>query len=190
MYRLFYWVLGAAALAEFFSTGAQGSGFHLLPAPVKFLPDMLSVIFAVYVIGAGVRTKFQAVPVKYLLVFGALSVIIICGILANNVAAGPIVAGMRYYLRGIPFFFLPAVMAVPEWKLRRYLYFVLGISFLQVPFAIYERYHLESTGHETGDGVIGTLGDSGGLSLYLICVMCVLAAAMLRGRISKTAFFV
>jgi hypothetical protein len=188
MYRLLYVAFGAAALAEFLTTSYKGSGFPILPGPLKFLPELLSGVYAGYVVGAGLRTRFYRVPVRYLAVFGAIAVIILCGVLANDVASGPILAGMRYYLRGIPFFFLPAVISIGDGQLRRYLYFVLGLSFLQVPLSLYQRYALESSGHDTGDGVMGTVMDSGGLTLFLISAMCVLTAAMVRGRISKVAF--
>ena len=182
--------MAAATLAEFLTTSFKGSGLPILPGPAKFLPELLSGVFAVYVISAGLRRKFNTVPIKYLVMFAALTLIVLCGVLSNGVASGPILAGMRYYLRGLPFFFLPAVMDLKDWQLRRYLYFILGLSFLQVPLSMYQRYALESTGHETGDGVMGTTQSSGGLTLLLICVVCVLAAAMLRGRIGKVAFTV
>jgi hypothetical protein len=66
--------------------------------------------------------------------------------------------------------------------------FVLGLSFLQVPISMYQRYFSEATGHTTGDTVTGTLMDSGCMTLILICVICVLGTAMLQGRIKKVTF--
>jgi hypothetical protein len=137
---------------------------------------------------AGARSQFQLVSTKYLIVFGSLALVLVCGILANAEPAGPILSEMRYMLRCIPFFFLPAVLDLKEWQLERIMKFVLALSLIQVPLSMYQRYFLESTGHVSGDGVTGTIMDSGCMTLFLICVICVLAAAMLRGRISKFTF--
>jgi hypothetical protein len=188
MYYLFYLVLASSAMAEFFTTSYKGTGLPILPGPVKFLPEMLSAAYATFVVVAGLRQKFSSVPVKYLLVSGMIVVIIVCGVLVNDVAPGPVLAGMRYYLRALPFLFFPAVMKLQDWQLRRYLNFILALCFFQVPLSIYQRYHLETHGLSTGDGVMGTLMDSGGLSLFLICVMCVLSAAVVRGLLGRTAF--
>lgn len=190
MYPLFFLVLAASQTAEFLTTSYKGSGLPILPGPLKFVPELLSLVYAVYIVSAGIHQSLKNIPVKYLMIFGAIGVILICGIFANEEAPGPILAGMRYYLRGIPFFFLPAVLNFNDWKLRRCMYFVLGLAFLQVPLSIYQRLHLESLHHSTGDGVMGTLQDSGDLTLFLICVICVLAAAMARGRIGRIRFTV
>lgn len=190
MYRLVYFVLGAAVLAECFSTqGVHGGpNFGVLPSPLRFLPEAMTGIVAAYVLFAGVRKQFHRVPVKYWLLFGALSLILVCGILANDEATGPVLNGMRYYLRAIPVFFLPAVLEMTEEQLRRVIRYVTGLALLQTPISMYQRYVLESGGHSSGDGVSGTLMDSGAMTLILICVICVLSAAMLHKRISKLTY--
>jgi len=190
MYRVLYLVLAAVGLAEFSSTLPLHPGPNLtfLPAPVKFLPEIFSVLCAVYVVIAGISRHFHLVSIKYWIAFGLFTIIIVCGALANTEAPGPILGELRYFLRPIPFFFLPAVLDFKEWQKDRILKFVLGLSFLQVPISIYQRYYCELRGWSTGDGVTGTMIDSGCMTLVLICVICVLAAAMLRGRITKWSF--
>jgi hypothetical protein len=190
VYRLVYFVLGAAMLAEFFSTpGVHGGpNFGVLPSPLRFLPEAMTGIVAVYVLFAGVRKQFHRIPVKYWFLFGALSLILVCGILANDEATGPVLNGMRYYLRAIPVFFLPAILEMTDEQLRRVLRYVTGLALLQTPISMYQRYVLESGGHSSGDGVSGSLMDSGAMTLILICVICVLSAAMLRKRISKLTY--
>jgi hypothetical protein len=159
-----------------------------LPAAAKFLPEVLSLIAAVFVVLLGVHQNFRFVSAKYLLVFAALAVVIVCGILVNQVAPGPVLAGMRYYLRPIPFFFVPAVFDFSDKQIKQFMRWLLALALLQVPVAVYQRYTLAMTGHISGDHVFGTLMESGNLSIFLICVLCVAAALTLRGQMSKWIF--
>ncbi len=161
---------------------------HLLPAFMKFLPEVFTLIGAAIVTIAGVHQNFRYVSGKYLMVFAALVVVIACGIFVNQVPPGPILAGMRYYLRAIPFFFVPAVFNFNDRQIKRLMLLLLAFSLLQVPLAVFQRYMLAMTGHTSGDKVYGTMMASGNLSIFLICELCVAAAMTLRGRLSKVMF--
>ena len=137
---------------------------------------------------AGVGQRFRFVPVKYWLVFGLMAIWIVCGVLANAVGTGPIVAGARTYLRALPFFLLPAVFNFQDVQIRQQVKLILALSLMQVPLAIAQRYIILSAGGYTGDPVFGTLMLSSNLSIYLICVVCVLVGMFIRGRISKPIF--
>jgi len=179
-----YLVICAVMLAAYLSDPAV----HLLPAPVKFLPDLLSVLIVIYVIAAGSRQRFRLVNTKYWLIFGALAFAVMCGPLINQEAVGPIINGMRWYLRAIPFFFLPAVAQFDDEDLEKMLKLFLAFSLLQCPLAVYQRISNEAIGIQSGDAVIGTMMDSGVLSLFLIAAMSVMSALMLRGRLGKVWF--
>ncbi|HEY6454258.1 MAG TPA: hypothetical protein VIY90_03145 [Steroidobacteraceae bacterium] len=176
-----YLVILASMLAAYVSSPDVG----LAPGIVKFLPDLLSICTAVYVVLAGTRQRFRYVGFKYWLIFAALTLALICGPLVNHEAPGPIINGMRYYLRAIPFFFLPAVVAYSEEDLKRFMYLILGLSLLQCPIAAYQRYTVAENNQFSGDPVIGTLMISGILSLFLISVLCIMGSLMVRGRVGK-----
>jgi hypothetical protein len=184
----------AVMLAGYFGTpeGAtlEGIALHtpgagIAPAFVKFVPDMLSIAIVIYVVTAGIGQQFRFVNTKYWLVFGALAVIIASGCLANQEAPGPIINGMRYYFRAIPWFFLPAVYRFKDKEIAQFLKLVMGFALLQVPVAVWQRHKTAALGLWTGDAVVGTLLASGVLSLVLIGVLCVLAGMALKGRIGK-----
>lgn len=179
-----YVVIASAMLSAYVSS----PDVHLAPGVVKFLPDLVSAVLMVYIFVEGVRQQFRYVNVKYWLIFGALALTILCGPLVNQEDVGPIVAGIRYCVRAIPLFFLPAVVNFSDRDVQRYLKFLLALSLLQVPISAYQRVTGVARGLFTGDLVIGTLMNSGVVSLFLISVMCVMAALMLRGRISKIWF--
>jgi hypothetical protein len=176
-----YLVIAAVMLAAYLSDPTV----HLLPAPFKFLPDLLSVLVVIYVVAEGSRQRFRLINSKYWLIFGALAFTMVCGALINQEAVGPIINGMRWYLRAIPMFFLPAVAKFDDQDLEKLLKVFLGFSLLQCPVALYQRLSNEAVGILTGDVVIGTMMDSGVLSLFLIAALSVMSALMLRGRLSK-----
>jgi hypothetical protein len=131
-----------------------------LPPILRFLPDALSALVILYVLFAGVRDHFRLVAPKYWIVFGAMTVVIICGVIDNQSGVGPLLSGTRFYLRPVPMFFLPAVLSLSDEQLRRQLKWLLALAFLQVPVAIYQQYVIQSEGRFTGDDVKGTLMDS------------------------------
>src|SRR5271169_4384288 len=100
-----YVVIATAMLSAYVSS----PDVHLAPSVVKYLPDLVSAVLMVYIFVEGVRQQFRYVNVKYWLIFGALALTILCGPLVNQEEVGPIVAGIRYCVRAIPLFFLPAV---------------------------------------------------------------------------------
>ena len=159
-----------------------------LPSILRFAPEALSAVFVVYILFAGTRDRFRLVAPKYWLAFGALAVVILCGIVNSNPGVGPVLSGMRFYVRAVPLFFLPAVYAFTDEQLKRQLKWVLGFAFLQVPISVYQRWVIQSEGRFSGDDVKGTMLDSGILSVFLICVVVVLTGLAMRGRIGKIKY--
>src|ERR1700722_7585298 len=132
-----------------------------LPTVLRFLPEAMSAVVVVYVLLAGTRDRFRLVAPKYWFTFGALAIVIVCGIINNAAEVGPMLSGMRFYLRAVPLFFLPAVLPLSDDQLKRQLKWLLAVSILQVPVAVYQRWVVQSEGRFTGDDVRGTIGDSG-----------------------------
>jgi hypothetical protein len=185
MQFLMFLVIPVSTLAVYLSSQ---DGVHWLPSVAKFLPETFSLITAALVVLLGVHQNFRFVSGKYLLIFAALLVVVVCGILVNQVPPGPTLAGMRYYLRAIPFFLVPAVFDFRDRQLKPLLILIFALSILQVPVACYQRYEVATHGLFTGDFVSGTMMESGYLSIFLICELCVMAAMAIRGGISKFTF--
>jgi hypothetical protein len=183
MHILILAMIAAVTLASYLTD------LHVVPRALKFLPEMMSGVAVLYVVAAGIPQRFRWVNSKYWLVFFGLVAVLVCGAIAESVGPGPIVSGMRYYLRAMPFFFLPAVYEFKDWQLRQYFQVLFAICLLQIPTALYERHAIMAAAHyDAADAVIGTLGESGVMSMFLICALCLLAAAMLRGYLSKWLF--
>lgn len=161
-----------------------------LPPIARFAPEILSGLVILYVMVAGTHNRFRLVAPKYWLVFGALALVILCGIINNNPGAGPLITGLRFCFKAAPLFFLPAVLPMDEPRLRRQFKVLLALAFLQLPVAVYQRWVIMSAGRYSGDGVQGTLMDSGILSMFLICAVLVLTGLLLKHRIGKLPYLV
>jgi hypothetical protein len=164
-----------------------------------YTPEILSMIAAGYVLVVGVQSRFRFVRPVYWLVFGALILLIVVSAIVNQLQPGPMFAGIRNYLRAMPFFFLPAVMLITDRQLRTQLTVLLVLCLIQLPLAYQQRLQtiasaarrgiLETEG-TTGDLTIGTLMGSGLLTLFLIGAACVLTSFYLRRRLSGGRYLV
>ena len=133
MHALVLILILAATLVD-----ALVQAFHLI-GYVRLIPEVFSLIAVVVILMRGVRYGFTLVAPKYWFVFGLLSVIILCGILTNDVGPGPTLAGMRTYLRAIPLFLLPAVYPFTDKQLQQQLKLILAIALIQIPLTVYQR---------------------------------------------------
>jgi hypothetical protein len=163
---------------------------HVAPAPVKFLPEVLSLLATLCVLALGARERFRLVAAHYWLVFAAGAGVILAGVLANAVSPGTFIGGLRYCIRALPLFFVPAVWDFREDQVRTQLRLILGIALLQLPISLYQRHLVTEQGHWSGDSVYGTLMISSAMSIFLIAAMCVAAGLAVRGRLSKLGFLV
>ena len=161
-----------------------------LPGFTALAPEVISAITAVCVVVIGAKQGFSNVQPKYWIVFALLAAFIICGIVVNEVATGPIVAGLRYYLRAIPFFLLPAVVDIREGWTKRHFWLLTFLCLLQSPMAAIQRKAVMDQNRYTGDGVIGTLQTSGSLSVFLVCAACVLVGLEVRRGLLRPALIV
>lgn len=177
MQFLVYAVITSALSFEYL--GAQGYA----PGAIAYVQEILALVTLLVVVVAGVRQRFGNIAARYWFVFGALAVTVVCGLLTNAVDSGPIFAGLRGYLRAIPLFFLPAVVLFSPTQIRAQSLLVLVLAAAQMPIALYQRLTSFAVGSTSGDRTIGTLSDSGSLSIFLICVAAVLFAFLIRGRL-------
>lgn len=160
----------------------------LLPRAFKFLPEVLSALTALLVVIYGARNRFEFVRPAYWFVFGAIAMTMVCGAIANSVDAGPLIAGMRRYLRAMPLFLLPAVYAFTDKQIRNQLLLLLMLCLPQFPIAFSQRMETVSAGGRSGDATVGMLSNSGLLSVFLVCAACILTAALVRKHIRKAVF--
>ena len=179
----------AVTTFQFFQEGDKWGQWAILPGGSQYVAEMLSAAALVFVLVAGTRNRFQFVRPAYWLAFGAMLVIIVCGILANGVEPGPIFAGIRAYLHAIPWFFVPAVYAFSDRQLKTQLHLLLLIAVVQIPFAVQQsRMTISFRLGFTGDWTVGTLMLSPTLSIFVICGACIATAFFARKRLRLWQF--
>jgi hypothetical protein len=181
---------------EFLSSGDRWGRWAILPSAARFMPELLSAAAVLVVLFAGVQNRFRYVRPEYWLLFAGLVLVIICGVVANQVEAGPVIAGMRNYLRAIVWFFIPAVLAFTEANVRQQLKVLLCVAVLQLPLATQQfastvqASAFAGMDKYSGDYTVGSLTGSGTMSVFLIGSLCVLAAFYTRRIIGGAQFAV
>jgi hypothetical protein len=192
MQKLTLLMIVAVTTFDFLVKGDKWGRWAILPGGSQYLPELLSVFALIAVVVLGVRSRFANVAPKYWIIFGTTLLIIACGIIANTVASGPVFAGLRNYLRAIPWFFVPAVFMFTEEHLRTQLKLLLLIGILQIPFAVEQMVRTLARGSHafTGDWIVGTLMLSHTLSIFLVSGICVAAALVARQKIRPRHFVV
>jgi hypothetical protein len=117
----------------------------------------------------------------------ALAIVLLSGFLLQDVPSGAVVAGVRAHLMFIPFFLLPAVYRFSERQIRIQFCVLMGLLFMQVPVAVYQRFIEYAGSMETGDVVRGTATTSSALSLLMMGAIAACITLYLRRRIGVAA---
>jgi hypothetical protein len=190
MQKLALLMIAGVTMAPYLATGDKWGRMAILPGPAKYLPEILGAAALLLVIVLGVRDRFRFVRPAYWVVFGLLAVCLISSGMANALEPGPLLSGIRAYLRSIPWFLVPAVFAFTEKNLQTQLKWLLAISLLQLPISIEQRHQTATNNYYgftalTGDWTTGTLMGSGDLSIFLISGACVIAALTLKRQLPK-----
>ncbi|MEO5378831.1 MAG: hypothetical protein H7832_13770, partial [Magnetococcus sp. DMHC-6] len=135
---------------------------------MTWIPEFVSIYLAGYVIVRFGVERTGALHSKYFVFILAYLTHIAFGLVYNEPKIGVVVAGLRIYLKFLPFFLLPAIF-----ELTRKRYFVLVwmttcLIILQFPVTLYQKF-IEYAGMASGDRIGGTLGfhTSGTLSIFL-----------------------
>jgi hypothetical protein len=163
---------------------------HLISPYFILLPEILSalamiVVFGRFVTGARVNFDWR---------YGAFVVVLLTtitlGYALQDVPTGAMVAGVRNYLKFLPFLLLPAVYPFTMKQLRTQLIVFYGCLVLQTPLAVYQRFVEFSDRMGTGDPVRGTATTSSALSMLLLCGIGGVVTMYLRGKLklSHTLF--
>ncbi len=153
---------------------------------VTWLPEILSLMVLVMVVALFAVDKSPAIHPKYVLFLTAYLLLVFIGVVLNAIPEGPLVAGLRTYLKFIPFFLLPAAYAFSHEQIQSQLKFLLFLILMQVPLVLYQRF-VQYKGVLSGDPMKGMLGNSGQLAIILSCAIAVVIACYLYGKLSRLA---
>jgi hypothetical protein len=147
------------------------------------IPEVLSAIAMLVVLLRlmnGARFYFDW---RYGVFLVVLLATIAFGYAVQDVPSGAMLAGVRSYLKFLPFFLLPAVHRFTPRQLQVQLVFLLVLGLIQTPLAFYQRFVEFGDAMHTGDVVRGTLTTGSAQSMFLICTIAGVVVAYLHGRI-------
>jgi len=184
MNKLLYLLFLSIFLLEFFSTQLGLFGRY-----VTWLPEIISMMAILIISARFILVGGKDTPQKVVFFLGLFFLNIIIGAILNQVPAGPLVAGIRNYLKYLPFFVLPFFYRFSSEQINGQLKLLLFLFLIQCPVALYQRFVITAGANIiTGDWVRGTLTESGLLTVALTCAIAVLMTFYLAKRISLKYF--
>ncbi len=152
------------------------------------IPELLSGIAMLVVLVRlmnGTRVSFDW---RYGVFLAVFLFTIAFGFAVQDVPTGAMLAGVRSYLKFLPFFLLPAVHRFTPRQLQTQLTLLLVIAVgIETPLALYQRFIEFADSMNTGDPVRGTLKTSGGFSLFMVAAIAGVIILHLRGRLRLRA---
>jgi hypothetical protein len=151
------------------------------------IPELLSGVAMLVVLArimGGWRIAFDW---RYGLFIVVLLFTIVFAYTVQDVPDGAMLAGVRSYLKFLPFFLLPAVHRFTPQQLRTQLMLLLVLAMLQTPLALYQRFIEFGNAMHSGDPVKGTLTTSSAMSMFLVAVIAGAVVFYLRGRLRLAA---
>lgn len=182
MNAIIYILVAAVMLTEWMVT-SLGIG----PRFLSWTPEIISASILLIVALRIAADRSVIIPRKYIVLFSVMFVLIAMGIVTNTVQSGAVFAGLRTYFRYAPVFLLPMVYYFSDEQIKRQLKFLLVLALLQLPIAIYQRLTIFKTAN-SGDVITGSVGGSGILSIFLICVMAMMTAFLVKGKIRLSLY--
>ena len=110
------------------------------------------------------------------------------GAVTQNVALGPVVAGIRDYIPMLSLLLLGAIYPFTAQQIRKQIIVLILLLAIQVPLAVYQRFFQYAHRMHTGDVVTGTVTNSGMLSVLMVIGLTVMTVLYLRRRLSLVPY--
>jgi hypothetical protein len=166
-----------------FLSGYLAQRLNVIPSYWVLIPELLSAIAMVVFLGRLVTARSLALDWRYGLFLCLFLFVLLFGFLAQQVPAGAVVAGLRNYVKFLPFFLLAAIYPFTDRQLKVQLYVLMLMLVLQTPLAVYQRFVQFADSMHTGDPVRGMATTSSALTILMIGAIIVVVSLYLRRRI-------
>ena len=150
---------------------------QILPDSATYFPEFFAIIFSLAIVLSFAQRRKIDIDSRVAVILVLFVLVFLSSAIVNNLSPGVLINGMRLNLKFLPFFVLPLVYQFSEVQIRRQLVFVLTLTLIQMPVALYQRF-VKYASNPSGDPVGGTLGvaTSGTLSIWLACVIAVVVS--------------
>jgi hypothetical protein len=174
-------VLIALLIVSIFTLDYLAVKLEVISRFATLVPDIIAMFIALIIVGRILVTRQWEQPKDYLWLIVAFIFICLIGIVAESVAPGVIVSGIRNYFKFIPLLFLPAVYSFTDRQKHIVIGTFLFVACVQVPLAFFQRFVQFAHRMHTGDPVTGTVSTSSSLTLIL-CVAIALVITLYLHR--------
>lgn len=148
------------------------------------VPEVFAVLIALIIIGRSITLRRWEQPPHYIWLLVAIVLTCMIGVVAEAVAPGPLVLGIRSYFKFFPLLLLPAVFRFSDKQLG----ILIGVFFvlvaLQVPLAFFQRFVQFSDSMFTGDPITGTVKSSSSLTMILCMGIAMVMTLYVHGKIA------
>ncbi|HEU4617068.1 MAG TPA: hypothetical protein VFV10_03465 [Gammaproteobacteria bacterium] len=166
-----------------FLSGYLTQGLRLVPQYFALVPELLSGIALLIVVGRVVSGRRVLLDRRYASFLGLFLFVLLFGFFAQSMSAGAVVSGIRNYAKCLPFFLLPLAYPFTRRQLAVQVGVLLVMLLIQTPLAFYQRFVQFASRMHTGDPIRGMTESSNSLSMLMICAVAVFVALYLRRRI-------
>lgn len=174
-----------AYLAFVFSVDFLLIHFDGVPRELQLVADGLAALILIFAALHASSRSLIRIPGKYVVIFLLLLMLMIVGIVVNNVQPGAIFWGARKYFRYVPILLLPMLVDFKLSERVLQLKVFLFFAFWQLPAVVYQwRTFRPEQSKNTGDSMIGTLTNSGALTVFLTATLLVWTAFYVKGRVN------
>lgn len=181
MQRLVYALLPCIFFLDFLRV------YLKIPKVLLLLPELLSGVALLLVMSELAKTGRFQLAGRYVLLVCVLVITIVFGLVVSEATTGPIVGGLRLYLKYLVFFLLPIVFVLTERQLRLQMIAVLGLMLLQLPVTLLQRFVFHVG--ESGDSGRGTLGTGSITAVVVLFGLSVVIAMYHQGHLSRMRAF-
>lgn len=148
------------------------------------LPELMSGLALLVVLGRLMVGKRLQLDYKYFVFMALLPLTMAMGVVLQSVPLGPVVAGIRDYVPMLSLLLLGAIYPFTAQQIRKQIIVLILLLAIQVPIAVYQRFWQFAHKMHTGDVVMGTVTNSGMLSVLMIVGVTLMTVLYLRRRLS------
>ncbi len=174
-----------ATFISLFSVDYLANNLQVIPKMLFLIPEGMAAAAMLAVILIGISQRRLNMAPKYAIFLAWFLLVIVSGLIINQVDSLVSISGIRIYLKSIPFFLLPMVYSFSDKQIKTQLITLLLLCLLQVPISLYQRF-FQYANVLTGDVVGGSLGvnTSGVLSFILIFGMAFVISMVFKKRLA------
>jgi hypothetical protein len=177
-------VLLSGLLVAVFFLEYLANNLGVISRYATLIPEAFMVIVAIAVVGLALAKRRWEQPRSYAVIIVIMLLVGLISAVAEQVAPGPLVAGLRTYFKFVPLLFLAAAYQFNRKEIHVLLGTFLFLAAIQVPIAFFQRFVQFAARMHTGDPVSGTVSTSSALTVVLCIAIAIIITLYVNRKMS------